>query len=253
MSSTPSTNELVILGAPVVLRDGSHVRVRQGHRSDQQLLRRGFARLSPESRYRRFLAPMPELTEAMARYLTEVDHHDHEAIIALVEETGEGIGVVRYFRFTERRDTAELAVTVIDDWQRRGVGTLLLEVISARAREESITTFTALILAGNHEMIDVLKSLGPVRIVDRDPGTVEIEMPIPAVGLSPALRKLLRIAARNDGAVPLTAWFGARRHALEGDNHSDDAADSRQQRMLECLRRAGEKPINPWRAACRPD
>ena len=78
MSLTPSTNELVILGAPVALRDGSHVRVRQAHRSDKDLLLRGFERLSPESRYRRFLAPMPQLTEAMVRYLTEVDHHDHE-------------------------------------------------------------------------------------------------------------------------------------------------------------------------------
>ncbi len=203
MSSTPSTNELVILGAPVALRDGSRVRVRQAHRSDKQLLRRGFERLGPESRYRRFLAPMPQLTEAMVRYLTEVDHHDHEAIIALEEETGEGIGVVRYVRSSERRDAAEFAVTVIDDWQRRGVGTLLLEVISARAREEGVTTFTALMLASNREMMDVLNSLGPVRIVDRDLGTVEIEMPIPAVGLSPALSKLLRIAARNDVAVAL--------------------------------------------------
>ena len=144
MSLTPSTNELVILGAPVALRDGSRVRVRQGHRSDRKLLLRGFERPSPESRYRRFLASMPQLTEAMVRYLTEVDHHDHEAIIALDGETGEGIGVVRYVRGTERRDAAEFAVTVIDDWQRRGLGTLLLEVVSARAREESITTFAAL-------------------------------------------------------------------------------------------------------------
>ena len=122
MSSTPSTNELVILGAPVALRDGSHVRVRQGHRSDQELLQRGFERLGPESRYRRFLAPMPELSEAMVRYLLEVDHHDHEAIIALDEQTGEGIGVVRYFRITERRDAAEFAVTVIDDRQATGRG-----------------------------------------------------------------------------------------------------------------------------------
>ena len=119
MSSTPSTNELVILGAPVALRDGSHVRVRQAHRSDRELLLRGFERLGPESRYRRFLAPMPQLSEAMVRYLTEVDHHDHEAIVAL-DETGEGIAVVRYVRGTERRDAAEFAVTVIDDWQRRG-------------------------------------------------------------------------------------------------------------------------------------
>jgi hypothetical protein len=101
-------------------RDGSHVRVRQGHSSDKQLLRGGFERLSPESRYRRFLAPIPELTEATVRYLTEIDHHDHESIIALEEETGEGIGVVRYVRLTERRDAAEFALTVIDDWQRRG-------------------------------------------------------------------------------------------------------------------------------------
>jgi GNAT superfamily N-acetyltransferase len=112
----------------------SHVRVRQGHQCDKQLLLRGFGGLSPESRYRRFLAPMPELTEAMVRYFTEVDHHDHESIIALEEETGEGIGVVRYVRDSERRDAAEFAMTVINDWQRRGAGTLLIEVISARAR-----------------------------------------------------------------------------------------------------------------------
>ena len=125
-------------------------------------------------------------------------------------------------------------MTVIDDWQRRGLGTLLLEVTSARAREDGITTLTALMLASNQEMMDVLKSLGPVRIVDRDARTVEIEMPIPSVGLSPALSKLLRIAARNDVAVALAARhgrLGARRHALGGENPLDDAADS-QQRAL---------------------
>ncbi|MGZ4307295.1 MAG: hypothetical protein ACXVSL_20780, partial [Solirubrobacteraceae bacterium] len=71
----PSTRELVILGAPITLRDGSQVRVRQGHASDKELLRRGFERLSAESRYRRFLASMPELSEAMLSYLTDVDHH----------------------------------------------------------------------------------------------------------------------------------------------------------------------------------
>ena len=122
------------------LRDGSHVRIRQGHHTDRDLLLRGFERLSPESRYRRFLAPIAELSEATVRYLTEIDHHDHEAMIALDEQTGEGIGVARYVRDPDHPDVAEVAVTVIDDWQRRGVGTLLLDVISARAREEGITT-----------------------------------------------------------------------------------------------------------------
>ena len=203
MSLPPSTNELKVLGAPIELRDGSRVRVRQGHSSDRDLLLRGFARLSAESRYRRFLAPKPELSEANIHYLTEIDHHDHEAMIALDEATAEGIGVARYVRNSERPDAAEVAVTVIDDWQARGLGTLLLEVISARAREEGITTFTALMLATNRKMMDVIKALGPVRIVDMEAGTVEIEMPIPKLGLSPTLKKLLRISARNDIVVPL--------------------------------------------------
>ena len=205
MSLTPSTGELVALGAPIVLRDGSRVRLRQGHSADKDLLRRGFERLSPESRYRRFLAATPELSEETVRYLTEIDHHGHEAIVALDEKTGEGIGVARYVRDSQRPDVAEVAVTVIDDWQGRGLGTLLIEVLSARAREEGITTFTALMLATNREMMDLLEALGPVRIVDREVGTVEIEMPNPEVGLSPVLKKLLRVAARHDLAAPASS------------------------------------------------
>jgi hypothetical protein len=86
--SDPSTAELVLLGAPVELRDGSRVRLRQGHSADRELLLRGFERLSPESRYRRFLAAMPHLSEGMVEYLTDVDNHDHEAIIAADEQSG---------------------------------------------------------------------------------------------------------------------------------------------------------------------
>jgi GNAT superfamily N-acetyltransferase len=202
LSLTPSTTELVALGAEIELRDGSRVRVRQGRPADRELLLRGFERLSDESRYRRFLAPMPELSDGMVRYLTNIDHHDHEAIIALHGDTGEGIGVARYVRSTARPDVAEVAVTVIDDWQGRGLGTLLLELLSARAREEGINTFTALMLATNEEMMDMLRRLDPVRILDRETGTVEIEVSIPAIGLAPALRKLLHISARRDIVVP---------------------------------------------------
>jgi GNAT superfamily N-acetyltransferase len=186
------------------LRDGSRVRIRQGHRSDRELLLRGFERLSPESRYRRFLAPMQKLTESTVRYLAEIDHHDHEAMIAL-DDHREGIGIARYVRDPDHPDMPEVAVTVIDDWQGRGLGTLLLEVVSARARAEGITRFTALMLATNKAMMDLLQELDPVRIVDRELGTVEIEVPIPSVGLAPALRKVIRIAAQHDIAVPLTS------------------------------------------------
>ena len=197
-----SRDELVIHGAPVVLRDGSHVRIRQGHRSDGRLLAQGFDRLSPESRYRRFLTPMRQLDARTMRYLTNMDHRDHEAMVALEEQREEALGVARYVRDPTRPDTAEVAVTVVDDWQGRGLGTLLLAVISARAREEGIRTFTALMLAQNDEMMDLFRQLGPVRIVDRAAGAVEVEIAIPPVGVDPALKELLRIAARHDVAVP---------------------------------------------------
>ena len=194
----PSTDELAILGAPVELRDGSRVRLRPGRSTDRDLLISGFQRLSPESRYRRFLTATPELTPDMVRYLTDIDHHGHEAIIA-IDETGEGLGVARYVRDPARPDSAEVAVTVIDDWQGRGLGTLLLETLSARARLEGIRSFTALMLATNETMMDLLRHVEPdLQVTGREPGTVEIEMPIPKVGLSPALRKLLRISARSD-------------------------------------------------------
>ena len=223
MSPEPSTSELVTLGARIRLRDGSCIRIRQGHRSDRELLLRGFERLSPESRYRRFLTTISELSAKMVRYLTEVDHHDHEAMIALDERTGEGIGVARYIRNPTRPEAAEVAVTVVDDWQGRGVGTLLLEVICGRAREEGIKMFTALMLATNQEMMDVFRGLGPVRIVDQDIGTVEIEMPIPTIGVPPALKKLLQVSARRGVIVPIDD-----RHLLDGTGPPrDPTADTR--------------------------
>lgn len=178
--SVPVAHELQ--DAEIELRDGSRVRIRQAHRTDRDLLARGFERLSPESRYRRFLTPMHELDQKTLRYLTDLDHRDHEAMFAL-DESGEGVGVARYVRSAVRPDTAEVAVAVVDAWQGRGLGTLLLQAISVRARDEGVRTFTALMLAGNHEMMDLLEHLAPVRIVERAGGTVEIEVAIPP-GLS---------------------------------------------------------------------
>jgi GNAT superfamily N-acetyltransferase len=197
MSSLPPTQELIAAGAPVVLRDGSRIRVRPGRPSDRDLLIRGFERLSPESRYRRFLAATPELTDDMVRYLTEIDHHDHEAMAAFDERTGEGVGVARYVRRADRPETAEVAVTVVDAWQRKGVATVLLEVLAGRARAEGITSFTAVLLSSNQDMIDLIDSLGPAQVVRREMGTTEVEVPLHEDGLSPVLRKLLRIAAET--------------------------------------------------------
>jgi GNAT superfamily N-acetyltransferase len=178
----------------VALRDGSAVDVRPVRPDDRDLLREGFERLSPESRYRRFLSPIDHLSEEWLTYLTDVDHHDHEALAAVDPATGRGVGIARYVRLEDRPDAAEAAVTVADDWQGRGVGTLLLELLAARAREEGVERFTALMLAANDDMRELLERLGPVRVVDRELGTVEVEAELPEDGLSPQLRAWLRLA-----------------------------------------------------------
>ena len=179
--TTSSTPEPGRRGAPAVLRDGSRVRIRPIRRSDRDLLVDGFRHLGADSRYRRFLAPATDPTGRTLRYLTEVDHCNHEAMIGVDEQTGEGVGEARYVRDAERPDAAEVAVTIVDDWQGRGLGTLLLEVLSCRARDEGIRTFTALMLAQNTTMRSLLEHLGPVRVVNQDLGTVEVEVQVPIV------------------------------------------------------------------------
>jgi GNAT superfamily N-acetyltransferase len=172
-----STERSTASEVPVALRDGSRVRIRQWRPSDRDLLVSGFYRLSPTSSYRRLLSASPVLTRQMMDVLTDVDHRDHEAMIALDEQGREGLGIAHYVRSVERPGVAEVALTVIDDWQGHGLGTLLLEVISARARarQEGIKTCTALMLAENRRMRDLLDRLGPVRVIDEKRGTVEAE------------------------------------------------------------------------------
>jgi GNAT superfamily N-acetyltransferase len=186
----------------VTVRDGSRLVVRPVRPDDRALLLAGFERLGPESRYRRFLSPMPELTEDAVTYLTDVDHHDHEALAAIDPTTGDGVGVARFVRCAGRPDTAEAAVAVIDDWQGRGVGTALLDLLAQRARAEGIVRFTALLLAQNREMLELLEALGPVRVVDRQTGTIEIEAELPADGAGPQLRQALRASASSSARNP---------------------------------------------------
>jgi protein lysine acetyltransferase len=129
---------------------------------------------SSDAIYRRFLGPHGPLSAAELRYLSEVDHHDHEALVAIDPESGRGVGVARYVRDVERRDSAEVAFAVLETWQGRGVGKALMRGLADRAREEGVTRFTALMLAHNSPMRHLLADLGPTRVLSRDAGAVEL-------------------------------------------------------------------------------
>ena len=135
-------------------------------------------RLSAQSRYRRFHSALPRLTGQMISYLTDIDHHDHEALIAVPPGTGGVIvGVARFIRDPAHPDTAEVAVVVADSWQRHGLGTLLLRRLARRAREVGISSVTGDILAENHPTIRLARRLG-VRSMANHGSTVATRMDI---------------------------------------------------------------------------
>ena len=162
-------------GTNVRLRDGSRVLIRPVRSTDASLIAEGFARLSERSRRMRFLGKKDELTAAELHYYANVDHHDHEALGALDPGSGRGVGVARYVRDADDRQAAEIALTIADDWQGRGLGTELLARLSQRAREEGIGRFTAVVASENVPMGMLLRTVGAVQ-TGRNFGTLEYEI-----------------------------------------------------------------------------
>ena len=171
----PARPQSAAEGTPAVLRDGSEVLIRQVRGSDAPLMADGFARLSARSRQMRFLSPKRSLSAAELRYLTDVDHHDHEAIGALRAADGCSVGIARYIREPGDPTAAEIAVTIVDDWHGRGLGTELLARLSDRARQAGICRFTATVSADNVAMTGLLWKLD-AKLAGRSRGTLEYEV-----------------------------------------------------------------------------
>ena len=116
------------------------------------------------------ICPRLMITEAASE-----EHHDHEAIGALSTADKRGVGIARYVRDADAPQAAEIAVTVVDDWQGRGLGTELLSRLSDRAGQAGIHRFTALVAAENVAATWLARKLGAC-LADRGPGTVEHEV-----------------------------------------------------------------------------
>jgi GNAT superfamily N-acetyltransferase len=144
-----------------ILRDGTRVLLRQIRPSDRDRLAEGLRLLSPASRFLRFNADIDVLTDQELDYLSQVDHVDHDAIVALDLDHPElpGIGVARYIRDPYERHVAEAAVTVADEYQNRGAGTLLLGTLAAQARTHGVQVFRNYVLDQNQPMLELLDQL----------------------------------------------------------------------------------------------
>jgi RimJ/RimL family protein N-acetyltransferase len=127
------------------------VLIRPIRADDKRMLTEGLRRLSPRSVQRRFLTPKRSFSRTELRYLTEVDGRDHVALVAEypAEPVRRLIAVARFVRLVDDPEAAEVAITVADDWQQRGLGSLLSELLAERARLLGIRRFTATMAADN--------------------------------------------------------------------------------------------------------
>jgi RimJ/RimL family protein N-acetyltransferase len=133
-----------------LLSDGTQVTIRPIAPGDKQELQDGLHRLSARTVQQRFLVPKVRFTSSELRYLTEVDGHDHLALVAESERwPGTIVAVARYVRLAGEPDTAEAAIVVADELHGLGLGTLLADRLAADAAVHGVRRFTAEMLGEN--------------------------------------------------------------------------------------------------------
>ena len=150
---------------------------------DRARLAAGFAKLSPESRYRRFFTAMPRLSDRTLDRLVATDGWNHVAIGAEVVSDDpaatEGLGVAHFIRLPETPDVAEVAIAVIDACQRQGLGHLLLRELVMAARERGIRRFRATVLSENAPARALLEDLADQFTTHREESALVYEITLP--------------------------------------------------------------------------
>ena len=177
------------------ISDGRVVAIRPIRLDDVERLRAAHGRLSPLTRYRRFMTSKPYLSSADAMYLADIDGWNHYALVATFAEHEDDeeapiIGVARFVRSPEDSATAEFAIVVGDEWQREGIGRELMGRLVDAAVTRGVLRFQATMLADNvaiHRLSERF-AIGPLRRLRRG-NTFEVEFDLPTrstPGTSPA-------------------------------------------------------------------
>ena len=203
-------------GLRLTLDDGTPVLLRPVRPEDAELLRAGLKRLSSESRITRFFAPLERFSEQQLTYLTRVDQDSHVAwgALDLSKAEPEGLGIARFTRLPQEPHVAEVAITVVDAAQRRGLGRRLLAVLHGLARRRGITTFRAVLMAQNQPLVRQIRALGGTARYGNSEVTLDLPVvadasELPDTPEAEAFKQILReveasFAAQPGGPTPRT-------------------------------------------------
>ncbi len=162
----------------VELRDGTTAWVGPLLPGDAADLAREYQTLSSESKRHRFLSAVPELSPAMLKHFVDkVDGIDHVAIVMFAEREGELVpaGIARIVRYPQLPDAADIAVTVKDDWQGRGVASALLPMLVAR-RPPGVTHILTEVAEDNVASLAMLQRIGKTRVHRAGSGVLDIDI-----------------------------------------------------------------------------
>ena len=171
-------------------RIGTEVSIRVATPLDSEKLRAMFSRTSPETIYRRFHLPYPEVPEWVIALMLSADHHK-EALVAVTEE--KVVGHAMYARVAVGTE-AEIAIIVEDGWQSKGVGKSLLSELARRARPRGVETFTAEVLATNRPMLGLAAMFTGADYAMAD-GVCHVRMPLQTRDSAPYTARTDRRAA----------------------------------------------------------
>ncbi|HUF83236.1 MAG TPA: GNAT family N-acetyltransferase [Acidimicrobiia bacterium] len=144
--------------------------------TDAFKLRRMFERLSPETVYHRFFAPVPTPPDEMLRHISSVNHETREALVAVAAD-GEVVGIAQYEGRAGATD-AEVAITVEDSWQGSGLGTELLLRLGRLGARRGLVAFTAIVMGENSAAVRFLKRLSPDTTVRLERGEYVVYTPL---------------------------------------------------------------------------
>ena len=163
------------------LADGTRVHVRPIVPEDEPLLIEAVAAMSERTVYFRFFSPLKRLPDALAHRLAVVDYNDRFALVGTTHRPDGKeriVGVARYDR-VHGTDVAETAVAVVDEFQRRGLGSALLTILGKVARDHGIKTFTLIVLPENQQMLGLLRKMGWIHHAKLTGGVYEISFDLP--------------------------------------------------------------------------
>jgi acetyl coenzyme A synthetase (ADP forming)-like protein len=159
-----------------VLRDGSTVRIRPARTADATRVEDYLIGLSPETRRLRFWSQAIDV-RGLAQKIVDVDYDDHLTLLALQGgDEGRMVGGAQYIRIEGGR--AEVSLSAADEFQGRGMGSILLGQMAQEAVRHGITTFVAEVLPENHTMVNVFRASGFQVSIRATPGSIEVEFPI---------------------------------------------------------------------------